>query len=170
QFGMPSECRGGKAGWGPPIPSTSRSSVLAKARGRSIFSEMARRQGARRRKQMSWKWWPSEGLVALVVAVNLTAAGTEPRLVDAVKAGDRETVRALLKRSVQVNTPDVDGTTALHWAVRAADLETGRLLLRARAEVNAANRYGVTALSLAATIGNSAMLQTLLDAGGDANT
>jgi uncharacterized protein len=116
------------------------------------------------------KWWPGGGLVALVLVVNLTAAGTEPRLVDAVKAGDRETVRALLKRSVQVNTPEVDGTTALHWAVRADDLETVRLLLRAHAEVNAANRYGVTALSLAATNGNSAMLQALLDAGGDANT
>src|SRR4029450_2890239 len=109
---------------------------------------MARRQGARGRTQMSWKWWPSEGLVALVVAVNLTAAGTEPRLVDAVKAGDRETVRALLKRSVQVNTPDVDGTTALHWAVRADDLETVRLLLRATAEVDEATLYGRRVLSL----------------------
>ena len=44
--------------------------------------------------QMSWKWWPGGGLVALVLVVNLTAAGTEPRLVDAVKAGDRETVRS----------------------------------------------------------------------------
>ncbi len=82
---------------------------------------------------MYWKRWPVGGLAAAVLVVNLAAAGTDPRLVDAVKAGDRETVRALLKRSVPVNTPDVDGTTALHWAVRADDLETVRLLLRAGA-------------------------------------
>jgi ankyrin repeat protein len=119
---------------------------------------------------MDWKWWPGEVLAAVALAANLTAAGVEPRLVDAVKAGDRGAVRALLKRSVPVNTPEADGTTALHWAVRADDLETVRLLLRAGARVGTANRYGVTALSLAAVNGNAVMIQTLLDAGGDPNT
>lgn len=42
---------------------------------------------------------------------------------DAAMKGDREAVRSLLQRKGNVNAPQVDGTTALHWAVRADDLD-----------------------------------------------
>ena len=64
----------------------------------------------------------------------LTAAGGSTPLIDAVKAGNRDEIRALLKNSASVNVPEADGTTALHWAVRADDVETVRALLRAGAK------------------------------------
>jgi ankyrin repeat protein len=109
-------------------------------------------------------------LMALCTVPGLNAADRDARLVDAVKSGDREAVQRLLKARVDVNTAEVDGTTALHWAVRADDENTVRLLLRAGARVSAANRYGVTPLSLAATNGRAAMIEMLLKAGADAST
>ena len=44
-------------------------------------------------------------------------------LVDAVKARDKATVLKLLQQKVNVNTPEVDGTTALHWAVEQDDTD-----------------------------------------------
>jgi uncharacterized protein len=108
-------------------------------------------------------WW----LVVSLAAASVGAAGSETRLIDAVKAGDRNAVRTLLKQPAAVNAIQADGTTALHWAVRADDIETVRLLLRAGAHVETANRYGVTPLMLAATNGSAALLETLLKAGAD---
>ena len=56
--------------------------------------------------------------------------GPAPSLVEAVKRGDREAVRALLRAKADVNQPESDGTTALHWAVRADALELVTLLRR----------------------------------------
>ena len=116
------------------------------------------------------------GLGALLVGVSLQlsalgplwAAGATAPLVDAVKAGDRTAVRALLNRST-VNQPEPDGMTALHWAVRADDVQTTDMLIRAGANVSAANRYGITPLSLAATNGNAVITRALLKAGANVN-
>lgn len=108
-------------------------------------------------------------LLCLVSAIAL-AEGPDTRLVDAVKAGDREAVRRLTKQSALTNSAEADGTTALHWAVRANDLETATLLLSAGADPNARNRYGVTPLALAAENSNLALTETLLKAGADAKT
>jgi uncharacterized protein len=110
--------------------------------------------------------WPVVGLVASVIGVG--AAGPGTTLIDAVKAGDRTTVRALLNRT-SVIAAEPDGMTALHWAVRAGDAETARILIRAGANVNAANRYGITPLSLAANNGDAIVSRALLDAGANAN-
>ena len=106
--------------------------------------------------------------VALYAAANLNAAG-DARLVEAVKNNNREAIQRLLKSRADVNVPEADGTTALHWAVRAGAADTVRLLLRAGAKAGAANRYGVTPLSLAATNGDAATIEMLVDAGADAN-
>ena len=82
---------------------------------------------------------------------------------------DWSKVRALLKQRVDVNAPQVDGMTALHWATYHDDQEIVELLVRAGANVKAANRYGVTPLSLACTNGNGAMVELLLKAGADPN-
>ena len=58
---------------------------------------------------------------------------------------DREAVRALLAKKVDVNAARADGATALMWAAHWDDLEMADLLLRAGAKVNAADDYGVTA-------------------------
>ena len=69
-------------------------------------------------------------------------------LVDAVKRGDGQAVRALLQAKADGNSAEPDGTTALHWAVRRADFATADLLLKAGAKGGAANRYGITPLYL----------------------
>jgi uncharacterized protein len=98
------------------------------------------------------------------------AAAAEARLADAVMSGDKEILRTLPADRAAVNTPQPDGTTALHWAVRHDDVATADALLKAGADVKAANRYGVTPIALAATNGNPAMIRRLLDAGADPNS
>src|SRR6185295_18643729 len=78
-------------------------------------------------------------------------------------------LRFLLQRKADVNVPQIDGTTALHWAVRLDDLETVELLVRAGANVSAANRAGATPMQLAALNGNAAIVETLVKAGADPN-
>jgi uncharacterized protein len=77
---------------------------------------------------------------------------------------------ALLQQRVDVNKPEADGTTALHWAVRNDDVASVDRLIRAGANVKAANRYGVTPLYLAAVNGNAAVIERLLKAGADPNS
>jgi uncharacterized protein len=109
------------------------------------------------------------GTIAALSAVSLFAAA-DSRLVEAVKNHDKETVRSLLKEHVDVNTPEADGTSALHWAAHANDLETAQLLIRAGANAKATSRYGVTPLSEAASYGGAALVEALLKAGADVNT
>src|SRR5580765_6019254 len=108
------------------------------------------------------------GLVA-VLAVASTAAAASSPVADAAQRQNREAVRSLLRQKADVNAPQVDGTTALHWAVRLDDLDTADLLIRAGAKVGAANREGVTPLQLAALNGNAAMIEKLVKAGADPN-
>jgi ankyrin repeat protein len=69
--------------------------------------------------------------------------------------------------AADINAPEADGTTPLHWAVRADDLAKVNKLLSAGADVKAANRYGVTPLFLACQNANPAMIELLLKAGAD---
>ncbi len=94
------------------------------------------------------------------LAVSLGAAGAiaataDGRLASAMKNRDKSSVRSLLTQRVDVNAPDVEGMTALHWAAHWDDLDTAKLLLRAGANARAANRYGVTPLHEAATLGSA---------------
>jgi ankyrin repeat protein len=112
------------------------------------------------------------GIVALVVCAGLpfSAATVDVRLIDAVKAGNAATVRALVKDRALVNATEADGTTALHWAARLDRAELVQTLIRAGAQVNVKNRYSVTPLSLASVNGSAAVVDALLKAGADANT
>jgi uncharacterized protein len=104
--------------------------------------------------------------ILLALACVSAWAGT---LSDAVRDGDRAAAIALLKQHADVNAPEPDGTTALHWAVRQDDGEMVDRLIKAGANVKAANRYGVTPLYLACVNGSAPMIAKLLDAGADAN-
>ena len=92
-----------------------------------------------------------------------------PRLADAAAKQDKVTLRALLRDKADVNAPQADGATALHWAVHWDDSEAVDLLIRAGANVNAKNDYSATPLSLACTNGNAAIVEKLLTAGANPN-
>src|SRR5947208_4949588 len=119
---------------------------------------------------MSLKRFGICAMAVLLSTGSLRGSGSAALLADAAEKMDRTRIRALLQQRVDVNTPQIDGMTALHWATYQDDLETEELLVRAGANVNAANRYGVTPLSLACANGNGAMVERLLKAGADPNT
>jgi ankyrin repeat protein len=106
----------------------------------------------------------------LLSTVDARAAAPAALVADAAEKLDRATLRALLRQKADVNAPQADGMTALHWAAYQDDLEMVTLLVRAGANVKAPNRYGVTPLSLACTNGNSEIVERLLQAGADPNT
>src|SRR5512138_1385428 len=104
--------------------------------------------------------WARAGLVLVALcAATVGIAGDPVRLIDAVRAGDRGTVRALLRAKVDVNAAEADGTTALHVAVQANDVDTTRMLLAAGANARSANHYGSTPVVVAATNGNAALIE-----------
>ena len=90
-------------------------------------------------------------------------------LIEAVKQGDVQVVRALIKSGADARQPEGDGATALHWAAHRDSAELVRLLLEAGASTRAANDLGVTPLHLAAANGNTAIMKLLLDKRADAN-
>ena len=106
-------------------------------------------------------------LIGTTVAV--AAATVDARVAAAMKNRDTASVRALLRQRADVNAPDVEGMTALHWAAHWGDVDTAKLLIRTGANAKAANRYGVTPLHEAATIGSVAIMEALLKAGADSN-
>src|SRR5688572_26485697 len=89
-------------------------------------------------------------------------AGAASDVADAVMRGNTTSLRALISKKADVNAPQVDGATALHWAVHRGDVEAADLLLRAGARVDATNRNGVTPLAMASLYGNVAMVERLL--------
>jgi ankyrin repeat protein len=108
-------------------------------------------------------------LAALLGVSSLGAAGNESPLADAVQRGDRQAILALLKTHAEVNAPQSDGATALHWAAYLDDADTTSLLIKAGARVDTPNHYGVTPLSLASGNGNAAVIDRLLKGGADPN-
>ena len=99
----------------------------------------------------------------------LAEPGADLPLVEAVKSRDTDAVRTLLAEGVDVNAPQSDGATALHWAAYRDDVDTAALLIKAGANVNTANELGATPLWLAADNGSPTMIERLLDAGANPN-
>jgi ankyrin len=102
-------------------------------------------------------------MLTAVVILALAAVS----LVDAVKSGDRAAAVALISQRADVNAPEADGTTALHWAVHRGDLDLAQRLIRAGAKVNVKNEFGSSPMSEAAVLGRVDLLETLLKAGAD---
>ena len=90
-------------------------------------------------------------LALLLSMTGLQAGSPDAALADAAEKMDRAKIRALLKQRADVDAPQADGMTALHWAVYHDVPEMAEQLLAAGASSMAANRYGVTPLSLACT-------------------
>lgn len=101
------------------------------------------------------------------VTLPLPAAHT-PAVADAAMRGDLAAVNKLIAQHADVNTPQGDGMTALHWAADRGDTALTAALLKAHANASATTRVGAyTPLHLASRAGNSAVVKELLDAGSD---
>jgi uncharacterized protein len=106
--------------------------------------------------------------LTVLLSAAIVAADGSP-IANAAMNGDRDAVRALLKKGLDVNEAQGDGSTALHWAAIKGDAEMAQMLIYAGANVRATTRIGAyTPLYLAAKGGYSDVVAALLAAGADA--
>ncbi len=112
-------------------------------------------------------------LLASVIALTLGVArmtATSP-IADAAMRSDAAAVRTLIAQGTDVNAPQGDGMTALHWAALNGDLSTVNALLTAGAKTELVTRLGnYTPLHLASSRGHGTVVVRLLDAGSNATT
>src|SRR5262249_40962071 len=106
--------------------------------------------------------------LALLIAAGAFAAGAS--LIDAIKSGDRAAALTMLQQKVDVNAPEPNGTTPLHYAAYKEDVELVERLLKAGAKPNVRNDFDSTPMSEAAAVGNAAIIKLLLKAGADVNS
>src|SRR5258705_7528757 len=83
----------------------------------------------------------------LVFAATVSAASSD--VANAAMKGDKAAVRSLLDRKADVNAPQPDGATALHWAVWREDVEMTSMLILAGANAKAEKHQGATPFYLA---------------------
>ena len=102
-----------------------------------------------------------------VVAVTAAPFTLASSLIDSIRAGNQALALELVKDGADVNEPEANGTTPLHWAVHGGDLALVNQLIKAGANVNAKNNYGASVMVEAALLGNAELLAALLDAGAD---
>lgn len=113
----------------------------------------------------------SRTIVWLAIALPVASFGatTSSAVADAAMNHDLAGLRALVDKKADVNSPQADGSTALHWAVVWGNTDAADLLIRAGANPKAATPLGATPLYLASEGGNAVMISKLLKAGADPN-
>ena len=105
---------------------------------------------------------------SLLLVGLLTAAIAPSPVADAAMRGDRAQVRALLAQGADVNAPQGDGMTALHWAAFRGDTTLTDVLIKAGAKLEATTRNGAyTPLHLASKEGHALTVRRLLKAGSN---
>jgi ankyrin repeat protein len=104
-------------------------------------------------------------VTAFALALVAAAPAGAQQVAEAARQLDLAAVEALLADGADVDAPQADGTTALHWAAYAGRADLAARLLAAGADASAVNRYGVTPLGLAAEYGDANLVRQLLAAG-----
>src|SRR5262245_34110493 len=102
------------------------------------------------------------------LSVPSRAAGAH-EVADAAMRNNLEAVRLLIQQKADVNEPQADGTTAMHWAARWDNRQLAVALLRAGADPKVANRDAATPMFLATLNGSASMIELLLEGGVDPN-
>jgi uncharacterized protein len=108
-------------------------------------------------------------VAANVVAASALAPAAPSDVADAVMQRDAARLQALLKAHGDVNAPQPDGSTALHWAAYEGDAHLAALLLAAGAHPNAVTDTKMTPLLLACEAGKPDLVEELLRGGADPN-
>lgn len=108
-------------------------------------------------------------ITILCMVATIATAQTYDTLVDLIRDGDREAALELIRIGADVNEPQGDGTTPLHWAVYRVDTELVEVLLSREANPNVTNNYGSSPLAEAVKIANPTLVGMLLEAGADAD-
>ena len=114
---------------------------------------------------------PRATLILIGVACIAAHAGAmaASAVADAAMRQDYQAIERLLSSKADVNAPQPDGTTALHWAAYRGDVKVATKLLAAHANPAALTDTGMTPLSLACENGNADLVRLLLKSGADAN-
>src|SRR5262245_58153927 len=105
--------------------------------------------------------------IVILILSATTFAAARSEVAEAAMKGDKAAVRTLIQQKADVNTPQPDGATALHWAAYRGDKELADMLIKAGANARAANREGATPLWLASINGDAPMIAALIAAGAD---
>lgn len=123
-------------------------------------------------RKSGFKWSHKAVTLALLFGaiVSIVAQGKSPSLAGAVEARNPARTSKLLSNQIDVNVPQVDGMTALHWAAYHDNWELGQRLLDLGANASAQNRYGITPLYLACVNGNAKLVRMLIESGADPDT
>ncbi|XP_065319266.1 protein phosphatase 1 regulatory subunit 12A-like isoform X1 [Gordionus sp. m RMFG-2023] len=85
----------------------------------------------------------------------------------ACSAGDVEEVKKLLKRGVDINTPNIDGLTALHQACIDDNILMVEFLIKHGANINQGDNEGWTPLHAASSCGFLEIVQYLVKCGAN---
>ena len=104
--------------------------------------------------------------IAAAVLANL-GTGAADTVVEAVRAGDRDAALARIAAGADVNLPEPNGTTAVHWAAYREDADMVARLVAAGADVSTVNDFGSSPMMEAAANGNAAIVRLLLEGGAD---
>ena len=107
--------------------------------------------------------------LALACALFQSAAASASQVADVVMEQDAAHLARLLAAHADVNEPQPDGSTGLHWAAYHGDAHATAALLGAHANPGLRTDTGMTPLALACEAGNSEVTKLLLNAGADAN-
>jgi ankyrin repeat protein len=105
---------------------------------------------------------------ALLVLASF-AVRADDSIADLIEAGRRAEALAAIEGGADVDAPQADGTTPLHWAAYRIDAELVRALLAHGATPSSTNRFGSAPLGEAVKSGNAEIVSLLLEGGADAN-
>lgn len=108
--------------------------------------------------------------LVVLIGFGMSHAGSYEDFFTAIKNDDSSTIRQLLARGFDANTPDPQGQHGLILAIRQPSLNVASLLVDApKVNLNAFNALGESPLMLAALKGHLVLSDKLVKKGADVN-